>query len=462
MRYYNTRPIYHEPALRLIVILGLIVSLVVIAGLIAGLLKAQRQDYFSVEISFTGAIFPLLLAYSIGMLACAIRSSPKDRFQVFSIGFCIRIIVGFMLSYIYQAQDEQILHIKAEELAYDIENTPGGPDGYPRMLAVLYSIFGPNLLIPKVANSLLGSIIPFILYDIARSLSPSPRVARRVLYFSLFFPPLLFYSSMNLKELPCAFLLALTVWALFVLRWSFLFRLAFALLLTMVTYYLRGSWAILPGLVTFVYAILGHPVSFRAAGILFVWKVSVVAALLLVLMFPMRSVVEGVLTHLNYRLFIGTYAGFATLRTTEGSVTRGLLDIERPWSVRNIAIQLLRAPFSPSPLAILYDPSVQAFIDSLNGLTQYMLMPFALTGLVANWRQREVLVLGLLQLSMLVVSGLSLMLGLTIQRHSVPQFVVLYVLAGIGTGAWRERRWIFAGWFVLVALYTVIYAALKT
>lgn len=442
--------------------LGLIVSLVIIAGLIAGLLEAQRQAYFSVEISLTGAIFPLLLAYSIGMLACAIRSSPKDRFQVFSIGFCIRLIVGVMLSYIYQAQDEQILHIKAEELTYGIENTSRESDGYPRMLAVLYSIFGPNLLIPKVANSLLGSILPFILYDIARSLSPNPRVARTVLYFSVFFPPLLFYSSMNLKELPSAFLLALTVWALFVLRWSFLFRLAFALLLTMVTYYMRGAWAILPGLVAFVYAILGNPVSFRAAGTLFAWKLSVVAALLLVSMFPMRSVVEGVLAHIDYRLFIGTYAGFATLRTTEGSVTRGLLDIDHPWSVRNIAIQLLRAPFSPSPLAILYDPSVQTFIDSLNGLTQYMLMPLALMGFVANWRQREVLMLGLLQLSMLAISGLSLMLGLTIQRHSVPQFVVLYVLAGIGTVTWRERRWIFPVWFMLVALYTVIYAALKT
>ena len=460
MRYYNTT--YHGPDLRLIVMLGLIVSLVIIAGLIAGLLEAQRQAYFSVEISLTGAIFPLLLAYSIGMLACAIRSSPKDRFQVFSIGFCIRLIVGVMLSYIYQAQDEQILHIKAEELTYGIENTSRESDGYPRMLAVLYSIFGPNLLIPKVANSLLGSILPFILYDIARSLSPNPRVARTVLYFSVFFPPLLFYSSMNLKELPSAFLLALTVWALFVLRWSFLFRLAFALLLTMVTYYMRGAWAILPGLVAFVYAILGNPVSFRAAGTLFAWKLSVVAALLLVSMFPMRSVVEGVLAHIDYRLFIGTYAGFATLRTTEGSVTRGLLDIDHPWSVRNIAIQLLRAPFSPSPLAILYDPSVQTFIDSLNGLTQYMLMPLALMGFVANWRQREVLMLGLLQLSMLAISGLSLMLGLTIQRHSVPQFVVLYVLAGIGTVTWRERRWIFPVWFMLVALYTVIYAALKT
>lgn len=440
-----------------IVMWGLIVSLVVMAGLMSVWLETQRQVYLSVTISPNSAIFPLLLAYSVGLLVCVIRSSPKDRFELFSVGFWIRIIMGFMLSYVYQAQDEQILHTKAEELANGIESTIGRPDGYTRVLSALYFIFGPNLLIPKVVNSLLGSILPFLLYDITRHLSPNPRVARVVLYFCLFFPPLLFYSSMNLKELPCAFLLALTVWGLFVPRWPYALRLAFGLLVSITTYYLRGAWALFPGLTTLVYAVLEQPRSFQAIGKLLVRKAPLIIALLLILAFPLRSVVEGVLAHLNYRLFIGTHAEFGTLRTTEGSFTRALLDVERPWSVRNIAIQILRAPFSPSPIAFLFEPSVQAFIDSLNGLTQYLLIPFAITGLVTNWRRSEVLTLGLLHLSMLVTIGLSLMLGLTIQRHSVPQFVVLYVLAGLGTRAPHRYWWIFSGWIVLVMLHMMIY-----
>lgn len=461
MRYSSAKPIHDQRIPRSIVKVGCITTLAVISGLIASKLEGQREVYFSVTMSFTGAIPLLLLSYSIGLLVCMLRSSPKDRFEVFSIGFGLRIIVGVMLSYIYQAQDEQILHTQAESSAYDIQSTLGAPNGYTKMLAVLYSILGPNLLVPKIVNGLLGSITPFILYDIALSLSHNPKVARKVLYFALFFPPLLFYSGMNLKELPSAFLLGLTIWVLLVPRLTPAFKIAFALLISMVTYYLRGSWAILPGLVTFAYAIFANHVSFRAGRSLFAKKVSIVAALILILLFPLRSVVEGVLAHLNYRLFIGTYAEFGTLRTTEGSVTKELLDIEHPWSVKNMAIQIFRAPFSPSPIAVLFDPSVQTFIDSLNGITQYFLMPLAIIGLIANRRKREVLVLGLLHISMLVTIGLSLMLGLTIQRHSVPQFVVLYVLAGLGTGAWRGHSWVFAGWFVLVAAYIAIYTALK-
>ncbi len=414
-----------------------------------------------VTVSLSGAILPLVVAYFLGILACIFRHSPEDRFILFSLGFAIRIVVGLMLAYTYQAQDEGILHLKAQQLIYTRGTTLAGPDGYATVLAVLYSIFGPNLLIPKIVNSLLGAILPFLLYDVTRRLSPGTKAARRVLHFCMFLPPLLLYSGMNLKELPSAFLLGLTIWGLLVPRWRFGVRIAFALLVSVVTYYFRGAWALFPLLATVVYAVLGSSDSYQLRRKLSICRVFNVAFLVLVLLFPLGPVIQGALSHINYRLFIGAYAEFGTLRNAEGSVTRSLLDIERPWSARNLAVQILRAPFSPSPMAVLFDPSPQTFIDSLNAFTQYLLIPFALTALLAGWRHGELLMLALLQIAMLVTIGLSLMLGLTLQRHSVPQFVILYILASIGTGTTRGRGWIFLGWFVLVAFYTLVYAVAK-
>lgn len=413
------------------------------------------------SVSVEGAIIPLLLAFFTGILILSPRREPANAIDIYVLGFSIRLVLSFLLSYTYQFQDEVLLHQQGEVLAScSVEcwvNVMSEGRGYPALLGIFYSIFGVNLLVPKILNSALGSILPFLIADIVSKLYPSSSAASRSLYFSMFLPPLLLYSAMNLKELPSTFLLVLTFWVLMIPRRSIFFRSAFAVLVILATYCLRSGWAFFPLVALVSYLIFAE----RQRLQIFSMKRALGLVLLaIVIAFPLRSVMDGAIEYFNYRIFIGADAAFGTLQNSQ-SVTASLLDTADPWSIKNMAIQLARAPFSPSPLLILSRPSLIAVVDSLIAITQYILMPFAIIGFLKMWRSGEVMALGLVEAAILSTSGLSLMLGLTIQRHVVPHFAIVYMLASIGLRHWQSYAWVLWGWIVVAVVYTILYGVTK-
>jgi hypothetical protein len=237
-------------------------------------------------------------------------------------------------------------------------------------------------------------------------------------------------------------------------------RTGFALMAVIACYLLRSAWALLPLGAIMVYLLLGDG-NWQLRRLLSTRRLLVMAACVAILAFPLRPVVDGMREYMDHRLWMGVYGTFGTLQTTETSATRALLDIERPWALRNVAIQLLRAPFAPLPIVPLLNPDAVIIFDSLNALTHYVLMPLALIGLLTAWRWSGVLLLGVLETAFLITIGLSLMLGLTIQRHIIPHFGIIYILASIGLNNWYQHRWIIKGWFILSILYIAIYNAAK-
>jgi hypothetical protein len=441
------------------------VSIIAIGWIIAKLTISVVQNTEATlltplsPVSLAGAVLPLLAAYCAGLLFCIFRRAPADRFGLFTIAFILRITIGLILAYAYHFQDEQILHEWAENVFHYHDEFAIAP-GYIKIVAILYLLFGSNLLLPKILNATLGSILPFLIYDIVQTCSPNKSTARRALYLSIFLPPLLLYSSVNLKELPSTFLLLTTIWWLLVPCWPLALRTCFALVTVLVTYFLRSAWALLPLGAIMLYLLLGDS-SWQLRRLLSTRRVLVLTAFMGILVFPLRPVVDGMVEYMEQRLWIGAYGSFGTLQTTETSVTRSLLDIERPWALRNIAIQLLRAPFAPLPITPLLNPDIAIIFESLNAMTHYILMPLALIGLLAAWRWNGILMLGFLEMALLVATGLSLMLGLTIQRHIIPHFGIIYILASIGIDNWHRYHWIVLGWLALSIIYIAIYNVVK-
>jgi hypothetical protein len=95
--------------------------------------------------------------------------------------------------------------------------TGGGPNlhagwevnyGFWYWNGILYWIFGNYRLIPSFMNALLGCLTAITLYGIARRLLVE-EVARRALYFALFFPSMILWSSVTVKDTLMVFLLVL-------------------------------------------------------------------------------------------------------------------------------------------------------------------------------------------------------------------------------------------------------------
>lgn len=411
-----------------------------------------------------GAIPFLVIALSLGVIWCLFRTSPADRLQLFILMFAFRAALALVSGFLWHPQDELILHDIGHGLACCGLDTWAGQvlagEGYTTLIGFLYAIFGPNLLVAKFLNVVIGSAIPFLAYDIAWKVFRSEQTARRALLLVGFLPPLLAYSAFSLKETLATAFLLLTLWMLMVPRWKLSGRLGGALLAVLATYLLRGEWAVFPLIAIASYLLLSGEVS-AVSALSASRRLVYLGAVAIVLMVPLKPLVDVAIGKAQERIFVGAYATTSTLQTS-GGVTAGLLDTAQPLSPRNLVIQLARAPFSPSPADVLIEPSIQSALDSINALAFYLVVPLAVVGLLAHRRRRDVLIVAVVGAVMLGVVGLALTLGLNIARHSIPSFGVLVILASAG---WAERRrygWIIGGWALAAFAYTLLYVGLTT
>ena len=77
----------------------------------------------------------------------------------------------------------------------------GGPPAYVYMVGVLYYFFGSSSLIPKVLNALVGGLSVGLVYDISRRMTSSDAVAMRAAQLSAYFPSLVLWSALNIRDI---------------------------------------------------------------------------------------------------------------------------------------------------------------------------------------------------------------------------------------------------------------------
>jgi len=76
-----------------------------------------------------------------------------------------------------------------------------GPPAYYYMVGVLYYLVGSSSLIPKLLNALVGGLSVALVYDIARRMSASETVAIRAAKLSAYFPSLVLWSALNIRDI---------------------------------------------------------------------------------------------------------------------------------------------------------------------------------------------------------------------------------------------------------------------
>src|SRR5712691_1075918 len=77
---------------------------------------------------------------------------------------------------------------------------PEGRKGYYYVVGFLYFLFGPNSLIPKLVNCLVGALIVPTVFDLALRMGATAWGALRAATFATWFPSLVLWSSLNIRD----------------------------------------------------------------------------------------------------------------------------------------------------------------------------------------------------------------------------------------------------------------------
>jgi hypothetical protein len=173
------------------------------------------------------AIVPLFIVVPIAVivLQLCLRIVPREeRDQVTRIlygAFALRLLAALMFSLI---PETRVFHEDAngyEGIGMAIASAWKGQGppltlpsshnlGYYYVCAAIYYVFGAYRAAPSFFNALLGTLTVFFVYRMARRFF-HPLVARRAATCAAFFPSMILWSSMALKDTPVTLLIVITL-----------------------------------------------------------------------------------------------------------------------------------------------------------------------------------------------------------------------------------------------------------
>src|SRR5260221_8777010 len=77
---------------------------------------------------------------------------------------------------------------------------PPGRKGYVYIVGAIYFLFGVSPLLPKLVNCLIGALIVPTVFDVARRMGATAPAALRAATFATWFPSLVLWSSLNIRD----------------------------------------------------------------------------------------------------------------------------------------------------------------------------------------------------------------------------------------------------------------------
>ena len=96
-----------------------------------------------------------------------------------------------------------------ETLVYPWKLLERGPKAYYYIVAALYYVFGAWPIVPKLVNAVVGTISVRLAYDVALGMTGNQAVALRTAAYSAFFPSLVLWSVLNIRDCWVVFLILL-------------------------------------------------------------------------------------------------------------------------------------------------------------------------------------------------------------------------------------------------------------
>jgi hypothetical protein len=406
-----------------------------------------------------------IMAYGMGFLLVSVLSSAYGAVWYFTLFFSLRLGIAILLTFVFQFDDERIYHEAG--ITGDFSRLWFGA-GYFRLVEMLYTIFGANILVPKILNALIGALLPFIVYSTSLSLYEDRWTAQCGMWLAGFLPPLVLFSGVNLKESATALLFALALWALVARSPDAVQRVATLATVIAALMWLRGTtwtWVILLGIGTFLIWPLrvrrrGHWPSRRFVKGLAAIAVLASVVLPLLMMTGHVAVDIAIVPEFDPRLrsLLTAQDQWQGLERSEAAVME-YLDLENPFSPKNLSVLFTRGLFSPSPLRVVPDFGLHTLLESVVMLTWYLIVPWAVYGVIGQKGAGIAACVAMIA-AILGLSFVAIPFGGDPFRHRINSYGLLYVLAGKGMQRHHARsiRWIHRLWWLGIIGFTVMWA----
>lgn len=420
-------------------------------------------------------VFTLLGLYVTSRIS---RDAESFLKKLFLFGFLLRVLLVFVtclvLTIIFPERKGFLTGADNDESVYDyvgntiaqawqagcnprISSVPA--PGYVYLNALIYFLFGHNVLIVRIFNSFLGALIPIFVYIIAKHAYGEHKVARVASILISFLPIFLYYSITHLKEIAIIFTLVFTIWGVIELRKQFRVFLAIVtILIAVYLIFLRFFYAYILFIVVITYMIITHHRS------------PMKAILYSVLLFCLGGLALG---WLGYGFWGVDYVGqqlefhqsyiFYEYRGHSSGVAHStsFLSVFRGGrKIYFIPLGMLYSLLMPFPLWPFFNPSYipvfTSWVEWVGAVVWYALMPFSVYGFFSSFKNRndKKLLLCLLSLAMILlvaITGQGLLTAGGRHKESIMPFLMIF--ASVSIVDFKRRK-------ANINLFLLTYAAL--
>ena len=446
--------------IRCLVLYGLFLVCVWVVGSITGLTRnvIASKLLSPTEYNLRGLMVPGTIGFFVGFfIAVRFNKVIPRAVLIYMSALVIRVIYLAMQINFFLFDDEIVLHKKAV-LVFNYQGFPPqyyniGP--YERLVGMLYLLYGVNLLIPKLVNIVIGSLLPFLIYQLTWEMWKDKKLAFNVMAIAAFAPPLVVYSSANLKEIFTMFLILLSLWFLRKDRVS-VSNLVLSAFCALALLYFRALFV--PPLAAAL------SVRFLKKGR---WRTGTVFWVLLIV-----GVIISVTTVLifYYTKYSARLSGFwrdtyliGRLETSEG-VSRILVDTTNVFSPSNVLLMSAKIFFPIEPLLFLIEPTFHNLTQALISLSWVALFPLGILGIVYSIRNyqadKPIIGWGILGL-MSVFTPLTAWIGGIPDRHIVVFWPIWLLLSTSSLKLKLPIKLFLSVWTICYVMVLIIYVILR-
>jgi len=342
---------------------------------------------------------------------------------------------------------------------------PWSHNSWANVIGLLYYFFGVSHHVVKALNAFLGVIAAFMLCRVSYRLYGDYRVSRLVLYLGLFLPPLIFLSSITLKEQLISFLLVLILFGIVEKKW-YGWNLAAVGVILLIQFRFDLVLCVL-SLISFFW-VWRYCYHSRVPRLVRPVALTICSLLLAGLGFMALEIESVQQSNVVQILSEADQSGNNSLRQSGSDSLRlnsarfvKYLDVEHPLAFRNLVLSPIRSVYSPSPFRPLKSPSRYVVFEALViSLWWYIAVPYTLLGIVMSGKHSERwLAVGFFLMVFLFSSYTILTFAPETFRYRWAGLPFFFMIAAYGwfSGCKRWRNKIIMLWWGSVAIFLSLY-----
>jgi len=396
--------------------------------------------------------------FFFGYFIVARLSGERYLLGSYSLFFVLRLLMAFILAFVFFFDDERAFHFAAitRNFGFFLWQPV---KAYYNFANVTYEIFGENILMLRMFNVFLGSMLPFFAMDLAKNIFGDERASKRAMLYTGLMPPLIIFSAVALKEIPTAFILILFLRYLTSADKNTVARWTGMLVTGLLLYWLRGVLFVFPcALSAVVYYSFGSRPGRREYKRRGYVQALLVFCLLSLLFLP--AFIPSLAKTVNERMADEEVA--ETQAATSSALIYRYIDVYNPLSPKNQALLFMRGIYSPSPISALSSFNIDGILGAINMATWYVLFPLALICFLEWKRKSGMLACGVIVASLLYIIAIGVTAGANVYRHKMIPMALICVMASGTMTLERKHRWLEYIWWLGALFYTGIWVAFKS